>query len=134
MKTYTELITFPTFEERFDYLKLNGVVSELTFGPHRHLNQNLYRSREWIRVRDLVLIRDGGFDLGLEDYPISGKMLVHHIEPITLEDLEASSPIVFDVNNLITTSLRTHNAIHYGTSRDLPKVFVERQPGDTKLW
>ena len=135
IKTYSELITLPTFEERFNYLKLEGTVGESTFGFDRCLNQNLYKSQEWKSVRNKVIIRDNGCDLACEGYEIYGKVLIHHINPITVEDIINRNPIIFDLENLITTVHNTHNAIHYGDgSRLIPSTPTERKPGDTKLW
>lgn len=132
-KTYSELILIPTFEERFNYLKLNGVVGEMTFNGHRYLNQLLYRCKEWEAIRRKVIIRDEGFDLGCKGYLIGGKILVHHINPITVGDIVERRDCVFDLENLISTSHRTHNAIHYGDETLLPK-FVERTKNDTCPW
>lgn len=133
IKSYNELRRLKTFEERFDYLKLNGTVGNTTFGYDRYINQMLYKSDRWLRVRDKAIIRDEGCDLGVEGYEIYDEILVHHINPITLEDIENNSPIVFDLNNLITTTLRTHNGMHYGSKnpRVLPK---ERTRNDTCPW
>jgi len=133
-KTYRELICLPTFEERYDYLRMGGVIGRDTFGFDRHLNQALYRSKEWQRIRDQVLTRDEGCDLGMDGYPVPAKPIVHHINPISIEDIEARSPKVFDLNNLITTSHNTHNAIHFGDASLLPKPPIERRQGDTSLW
>lgn len=134
IKTYTKLITFKTFEERFDYLKLKQNVGEQTFGYERHLNQFLYNSREWRRLRELIIIRDDGCDLGIQDRKIFSKLLIHHINPITIEDIERRADCVFDFDNLITTKLITHNAIHYGDKKLLENLPQIRQKGDTCLW
>lgn len=134
-KTYSELRTLSSFEERFEYLKLNGVVGKETFGRNRYLNQNLYqRSVKWKSVRNMVIVRDNACDLGLIGYDIFGQLFVHHINPITIEDIENDSDCLYDPNNLICTSFRTHNAIHYGDAKLLSLDFKERQQGDTKLW
>lgn len=134
IKTYSELITLPTFIERFRYLKLNGRVGEDTFGYERYLNQILYHSHDWkIFKRDIVL-RDNGCDLACEGFVIPSRVLIHHINPITVEDILNRAPCVFDPENVITTVLRTHNAIHYGDESLLPMEPVERKPFDTCPW
>jgi len=134
IRTYSDLSMIPTFRERFDYLELGGQVGESTFGFDRWINQQFYQSREWKQARNYVIARDGGYDLGASDVPIVGGHLIHHMNPLTMDDLEEASENLFDPEYLITTSLRTHNAIHYGDSSLLPQPFVERSPGDTKLW
>ena len=135
LRTYSELILLPTFEERFEYCKCNGSPSEITFGGHRVLNQILYSSPEWKRVRRQVLIRDNGCDLGIAERPLSKSALVHHLNPITIEQVTNHDPAVFDLNNLITVSLLTHNAIHYGALERLaPTSPVERKPNDQIPW
>ena len=134
IKTYSELITLPTFEERFNYLKLGGTVGKSTFGFDRYLNQNLYKSQEWKSVRNKVIIRDNGCDLACEGYEIYGKVLIHHINPITAEDIINRNPIVFDLENLITTVHNTHNAIHYGDENLLIKGPIKRTKNDTIPW
>lgn len=134
IKTYSELITLPTFEERFDYLMLNGKVGDLTFNGHRYLNQLLYRCAEWKSVRRRVIIRDKGCDLACEGYDILGNVLVHHINPITIEDISSRKHCVFDLENLISTSLDTHNAIHYGDDSILLKQPITRTKNDTCPW
>lgn len=134
MKTYTELSKFSTFEERFKYLKLDGIVGKETFGYDRYINQMLYKCPEWRSSRDKVIIRDNGCDLGIEDRVIHDKIIVHHMNPITVEDIVSRNPIVFDPEYLITTVLRTHNAIHYGNEDLLPKDLIERTPNDTCPW
>ena len=133
--TYDELIKLPTFEERFKYLQLKGQCSIETFGGHRLLNQMLYRSPQWEEVRRKVIIRDNGCDLGIADKPIHTKILIHHINPITIDQVTHFDPCVFDMNNLICCTHRTHNAIHYGEIDGLtPTEPIERKPGDTRLW
>lgn len=137
LRTYQELILLPTFEDRYNYLKLNGVPTETTFGGHRQVNQILYSSPEWKNVRRRVIVRDNGCDLGLTDRPITkpNKLLIHHLNPITLDQVINHDPVVFDLNNLICVSYTTHNAIHYGDSSQLiPTQPTIRAPGDTKLW
>lgn len=133
--SYSELITLPTFEERYRYLKQSGIVAEETFGSHRYLNQAYYTSPDWRRARNHVIIRDNGCDLGMEGYEIHDRIYVHHINPITEEDILDRSPALFDPENLICVSFNTHQAIHYGDESLLPIIsFNERMPGDTKLW
>lgn len=133
--SYSELITLPTFTERYRYLRKSGIVGEETFGSHRYLNQTLYRSPEWRRVRNDVIIRDNGCDLGMEGYEIRDRVYIHHINPITADDILNRSPVIFDMDNLICVSFNTHQAIHYGDESLLPIIsFTERMPGDTKLW
>lgn len=136
MKTYTELMTFNTFEERFKYLKLDGVVGDDTFGYERYLNQILYKSSEWRRTRNNIIIRDGGCDLGVEGYEIHGQVIIHHMNPISIEQVKNRDPIIFDEDLLICTCLRTHNAIHYGDDSIIKTKFgtLERKANDTKLW
>lgn len=135
MKSYNELITIPTFEERFRYLKVYGVIGNQTFGYDRYLNQKLYNtSSEWKRVRDKVILRDNGCDLGCEGFEIYGKIIIHHINPITVEDIVTCNPCVFDLNNLISTSHNTHNAIHYGDEKSLIVAPIERKQYDTCPW
>ena len=133
--SYSELITLPTFEERYRYLRKSGIVGEETFGSHRHLNQSLYRSPEWRQVRNQVIIRDNGCDLGMEGYEIRDRVYIHHINPISMDDILNRTPALFDMDNLICVSFNTHQAIHYGDESLLPIIsFTERTPGDTKLW
>ena len=134
IKTYSELIALPTYEERFNYLKLEGVVGEMTFGFDRYLNQKLYTSQEWKTVRNQVIVRDNGCDLACEGYEIYGKILIHHINPITVEDVINHNPIIFDLENLISTTHNTHNAIHYGDENLLIKGPIERTKNDTIPW
>lgn len=134
IKSYTELIQLPTFEERYRYLKLGGVIGEETFGFDRYLNQLLYTSQEWRSVRNTVIIRDNGCDLGVEGREIYGKVLIHHINPITVEDIRRREPWIFDPENLITTTLGTHNAIHYGDESLLIITPIERTKNDTCPW
>ena len=123
-----------TFEERFDYLDLRGQVGEATFGFDRWVNQRFYTSREWYQARSMVIVRDHGCDLGIRGYEIRSGLLVHHMNPITPEDLQRGGELVLDPEYLITTTHRTHNAIHYGDASLIPRPPIERQPGDTKLW
>lgn len=135
LKTYSELSVLPTFRERFEYLRLKGSVGEETFGFDRVFNQRFYRSSEWQTVRDYVIIRDEGRDLGIEGHEIFGqKILVHHINPFVLKDLEEHSDILLDPEFLITTTHNTHNAIHYGDEHLLITAPVERRKNDTCPW
>lgn len=133
-KTYSELRSLETFEDRYRYLRLFGDVGEDTFGYDRVFNQKFYHSKEWRRIRDYIIVRDNGMDLGVDDHPIKGQILIHHINPITLEDIKNSSDALFDENNLICVSKLTHNAIHYGYEETLPKKYEERKPNDTTPW
>lgn len=134
-RTYSELVKLPTFEERFEYLKLSGVVGRETFGYDRYLNQQLYqRNSKWRKARDLVIIRDNGCDLGIDGYEIFGKILVHHINVVTVDDILNNSSWIYDPEFLICTSLNTHNAIHYGDSRKLVTTPIVRTKNDTCPW
>ena len=134
-RSYRYLILLPTFEERFEYLKLGGSVGRETFGSSRIFNQDFYQSKQWKDFRRDVILRDMGCDLGIDDRIISGKIVVHHINPMTLGQLEEGGEDLFDMDNFICCSDMTHNAIHFGDMSLLPKTnFVERKPGDTKLW
>lgn len=134
IKTYSELITIPTFEERFEYLQLKGSVGKDTFGYDRHVNQVLYRSPEWKRLRNQIIIRDCGCDLACEGYDIHSKVLIHHLNPITVEDVLARSRKVFDPDNLVCVSHNTHNAIHYGDVDLLVTGPIIRTKNDTCPW
>ena len=134
IKTYSELRRHATFEERFDYLKLGGAVGAETFGFDRYLNQDFYKSVLWKRARSIVIARDLGCDLGIEGHEIHDRVYVHHMNPMTPEDIKHSNLDILDPEYLITVTHDTHNAIHYGDKRLLPKPIIERRPGDTKLW
>ena len=134
IRTYSELITIPTFEERFEYLQLKGSVGKDTFGYDRYLNQVLYRSPEWKRLRNQIIIRDGGCDLACNGYDIYDKVLIHHLNPITVEDVLARSRKVFDPDNLVCVSHNTHNAIHYGDMDLLVTGPIIRTKNDTCPW
>lgn len=137
IKRYSELIRLPTFEERFAYLKLDGRVGESTFGGHRHLNQDFYRSDLWRKeIRNKIILRDNACDLGCEDrqIPNGSRLIIHHINPITLDDILENSDLITDPENLICVSYNTHQAIHYGDISLLPTGLVERRPGDTCPW
>ena len=133
-KSYSELLTLPTFRERYDYLKLTGAVGDETFGAERYLNQVLYNSAEWKRARREVLMRDDGCDLADPTHPLFDKVIVHHINPITIEDVVNRAPSLFDPENLICVSHATHNAIHYGDATQLQDLPPERTPNDTCPW
>lgn len=133
-RTYSELKRLGTFEERFKYLSLEGQVGASTFGFDRWMNQAFYRSREWKQMRDHVIFRDNGCDLGVEGHDIFGGLLVHHMNPIEVKDIQHATDWLLDAEYLITVSLRTHNAIHYGNGQLLPRQPVVRKRGDTKLW
>lgn len=145
IKSYSELITIPTFEERFKYLQLSGQVGKETFGYDRYLNQMLYNSQEWRRFRNEIIIRDKACDLAHSDHEISSwkdrdgrvhglKIIIHHINPITVDDVINRRTTVFDLENVITTIMSTHNAIHYGNDGLIPKAPVERCRNDTCPW
>lgn len=134
MKTYSELILIPDFKERYNYLKLDGVVGEMNLEVHRWLNQRFYHTPEWRRVRRDILIRDDGLDLAFDGRPIFGRPIVHHINPITIEDVLRMDSKLYDPENLILVSHETHNAIHYGNQGNLAADPVIRKPGDTCLW
>lgn len=134
IRAYSDLIKIPTFEERFEYLKLKPNEDYHALRKFRYLNQRFYTSNDWKNVRNRVRIRDKGFDLGCEDFDIEGRIYIHHMNPITLEDLENRSSKLLDMENLISCSYDTHEAITYSDERLLPKPFVERRPGDTTLW
>lgn len=134
IRTYSELSKLKTFEERFRYLALRGEVGNATFGFDRYINQMFYASAEWKRTRQEVILRDNGCDLGVEGYEIHDRLYVHHMNPMEPEDVFDGNLSILDPEFLITTTHTTHNAIHYGDERQLPKKFVERKRGDTKLW
>ena len=134
IRTYRECMQLPTFQERYRYLQIGGQVGKETFGFDRYLNQMLYRTPEWKRFRRDMIVRDNGCDLGCEGYEIYGNVLVHHINPITVEDVINRNPCIFDPNNVICTSLNTHNAIHYGDETLLITEPVVRKPNDTCPW
>ena len=134
IRTYSELITLPTFEERYRYLQLNSSIGEETFGFDRYINQNFYRSQEWKRVRDLVIIRDNGCDLGMEDREIYGRIYIHHMNPLLPKDFHYSTDFLLNPEYLICTTHTTHNAIHYGDEDLLMKNPIERKPNDTCPW
>lgn len=134
IRRYSELEQLKTFEERFEYLSLKGVVGQATFGYERYINQSFYASTEWRQTRNHVIARDLGCDLGSEGYEIYDRIYVHHMNPMTIEDIEQGNADILNLEYLISTTHRTHNAIHFGDANLLPKKLVERRPGDTKLW
>lgn len=134
IRTYSELSKLKTFEDRFQYLRLDGIVGEETFGFDRYLNQILYQSDEWKRRRRDIIIRDNGCDLGCEGFEVHGRILIHHIDPITVDDIVNRNPKVFDPENLILTSHNTHQAIHYGNEDLLIRAPIERSKNDTCPW
>lgn len=133
-RSFSGVVSLETFEERFEYLRLDGTVGRETFGFDRYLNQKFYASWEWKRARDIVLLRDNGCDLGIADRQIFESPLIHHMNPMTVDDIVHGEEWIFDPQFLICTSHNTHNAIHFGADRLLPKVVTARTPNDTKLW
>lgn len=134
IRCYSELSKLISFKDRFEYLKLNGKIGEDTFGFDRYLNQNFYKSNDWKKVRDFVIVRDNGCDLGIEGRDIFGKILIHHLNPITINDIKNGNEVLLDSEFLISTTIETHNAIHYGDDHLLILDFVERKKNDTCLW
>lgn len=134
IRTYSELSLLETFEERFDYLSMDGQVGDPTFGSDRWMNQQFYISSHWRNARRLAILRDNGCDLGIPGYDIHGELLVHHINQMTIEDILNGEEWIINPEYLITTTKETHNAIHYGDRSRLRRPYVERAPGDTKLW
>lgn len=133
-RSYRELITLETFEDRFNYLALSGMIGESTFGFDRYLNQMLYRSRQWRQLRDQIILRDNGCDMALPAFEIGGLIIIHHINPLTVEDLENESALVFDSENLVCVSHATHNAIHFGIADVKLLLPIERFAHDTVPW
>ena len=134
IRTYSELVRLPTFEERFRYLKLDGLVGKDTFGFDRYLNQEFYRSKEWKEVRDFVIVRDNGCDLSMDGYEIVGRIYIHHMNPITVNDIVHSSDFLLNPDYLVCMSHNTHNAVHYGDEDLLVTAPVERRKNDTCPW
>ena len=134
IRTYSELSKLKTFKERFTYLRLNGFVGKETFGFDRYLNQVFYKSAKWKSIRDFVIVRDNGCDLGIEGREIYGKIIIHHMNPITIQDIEHESDFLLDPEFLISTVHETHNAIHYGDENLLILAPIERKPNDTCPW
>lgn len=133
-KKYSELICLPTFRERFNYLQLKGKVGEDTFGFDRYINQRFYRSKEWKQIRDQVILRDNGCDLAMVGYDIYGRVIIHHMNPITVEDISDSTEFLLNPEYLICVTPETHNAIHYGESNLVIPEIKERTPNDTCPW
>jgi hypothetical protein len=134
IRSYSELRRISDFKERFEYLALRGVVGDRTFGFDRYMNQKFYTSRQWRQVRDQVIVRDEGCDLGMAGFDIHSRLYIHHLNPMTADDLKNGEESVLDPEYLVATTHRTHNAIHYGDANLLAKPFVERRPGDTRMW
>ena len=134
IKTYSELILLPTFEERFKYLQLNGRVGDDTFGFDRYINQKFYRSAEWKRIRDYIIIRDNGCDLAVYGYEIHGRILIHHMNPITISDIKFSTEYLMNPDYLICVTHNTHNAIHYGDEKQIITGPIVRTKNDTCPW
>ena len=133
-RSYSELITLSSFDERYDYLQLNGSVGVATFGNERYLNQRFYTSTEWRQLRYEVIARDRGCDLGIDGYEIHDNIIIHHMNPMDVDDVLSHNQDNLNPEYLISVSLATHNAIHYGTETLLAKPIIDRSPGDTKLW
>ena len=134
IRTYSELSRLQSLEERFDYLSLKGQVGESTFGFDRYINQNFYKSKEWRDIRHHVIARDEGMDLGVPGFEIFDRPIIHHMNPMTVKDIVHATENILNPEYLITTTHDTHNAIHYGDKSLLPRILVERRPGDTRLW
>lgn len=134
IRTYSDLSKLTTFEDRYNYLRLNGFVGQETFGFDRYINQVFYKSAKWRSVRDFVIVRDNGCDLGIEGREIYGKIIIHHMNPITIQDIEQESDFLLDPEFLISTVHETHNAIHYGDENLLIRMPIERKPNDTCPW
>lgn len=134
MLTYSELIKIPTFKDRFEYLKLTGEVGADTFGFDRYLNQTFYKSAIWRKIRNQIIVRDNGCDMAHPDYPIAGKIVIHHLNPVDQDDVIYQRDILLNPEFLVCVSLMTHNAIHYGSQELLPSDPIERKPNDTCPW
>lgn len=134
IRSYSELKRLETFKERYKYLALRGVVGDSTFGFDRYINQQFYTSRQWRQLRDFVIVRDNGCDLAFMGHEIHERLVIHHMNPMTVSSIQQGNDEILDPEFLITTTHMTHNAIHYGDENLLPRQFVERKPGDTKLW
>lgn len=134
IRTYSEMIALPTFEERYEYLRLGGRVGEDTFGFDRYLNQVFYRSRRWKSIRDQIIIRDCGCDLGMEGYEIHGKIIIHHMNPLAVRDIVDETEFLLDPEYLVCVTHNTHNAIHYGDKNLLLTAPIERRPNDMCPW
>lgn len=134
LRTYSKLRRLETLEDRYEYLALRGSVGQPTFGIERYINQRFYASHEWKSIRTEVIIRDNGFDMGLDGWDITGAVSIHHMNPMTVEDIAHGNDDILNPEYLISVSHQTHNAIHYGSKDLLPKPLIQRRPGDTKLW
>lgn len=134
IRRYSELRRIDSFEERYKYLALRGTVGQSTFGFDRYINQQFYRSTQWRHIREYVIARDNGCDLGVPEYEIYDKIIIHHMNPMTVDEISHGDDSILEPEFLISTTHRTHNAIHYGDERLLPRPLVQRRPGDTKLW
>jgi len=134
IKTYSELMAFETLEERYRYLALSGVVAQSTFGFDRYINQRFYKSKQWAQIRHAIILRDNGCDLGVEGFEVHNRLIIHHMNPMEPIDITSGGSNILDPEYLITTTHMTHNAIHYGDERLLPREFVARSSGDTHLW
>jgi hypothetical protein len=134
IRSYSELRRLSTYDDRFEYLKLGGGVGRATFGFDRYVNQQFYTSREWKEARDFVIVRDEGCDLGVLGYEIHVELLIHHMNPLSVDDIIRHEAWIIDPEFLITTTHRTHNNIHFGVEDSGPKVAIRRTPNDTKLW
>lgn len=132
IRTYDELMNLRTFDERYEYLKLNGRIADVTFGFDRYLNQSFYKSTIWRQTRDDIIVRDLGCDLGVKGYEIYNNIIIHHMNPINIEDIIGNTDYLLNPNYLISTSFNTHNSVHYGTRS--PNLIVDRHKGDTCLW
>jgi hypothetical protein len=133
-RSYTDLQRISDFKERYNYLRLNSSIGVATFGFDRYLNQQFYKSTQWGQVRHHVIVRDRGCDLGVEGYELHDRITIHHMNPMTVRDITSGEDWILDPEFLISVGHRTHNAIHYGDETLLPRPFVVRRPGDTKLW
>lgn len=133
-KSYHELIRYSSMDERYQYLRIGGVVGDATFGGERYLNQILYTSPQWRSFRQKVIIRDNGCDMAMDGYDIRDRIIIHHINPLSIEDVVNNAPGVFDMDNVVCVSPRTHQAIHYGDQSLLPQDPIVRRPGDTCGW
>jgi hypothetical protein len=134
LRTYKELRRLNTIDDRYQYLKLRGGVGDATFGSDRWVNQRFYASRQWKQIRDHVILRDEGCDLGIPGYEIHERLVIHHMNPMTVRDIEDGDESILNPDYLVVVSHKTHNAIHYGDERLLPRPPIERSPGDTRLW
>lgn len=134
MLTYTELIQISDFESRYNYLRLDGKVAAETFGFDRYLNQRFYTSKEWKRFRNQIILRDNAMDMAHKDFPIGGRIIIHHLNPLSIEDIEDHTDLLFDPENVVCVSEDTHNAIHFGADHVLPKDYEPRRPNDTIPW